>query len=136
MKLPLFAATTLLLLGAMPASAADIHVFTDRAHPVSGVPAKTIVTELDAGTRLEDELGAGLPGDASQAAALVQRRLEKGGAQLQRQLAEAYQGVAEAWSLGVAKLPAVVVGHRYVVYGEPDVAAALSSIARYRKERP
>ncbi|HEP9542705.1 TPA: DUF1525 domain-containing protein, partial [Pseudomonas aeruginosa] len=54
----------------------------------------------------------------------------------QRSLASAYQGVADAWGLGVAKVPAVVVDRRYVIYGEPDVALALSRIARYRREQP
>lgn len=45
-------------------------------------------------------------------------------------------GVADAWGLGVAKVPAVVVDRRYVIYGEPDVALALSRIARYRREQP
>ena len=46
------------------------------------------------------------------------------------------RGVADAWGLGVAKVPAVVVDRRYVIYGEPDVALALSRIARYRREQP
>ncbi|ELC7284837.1 TIGR03757 family integrating conjugative element protein [Pseudomonas aeruginosa] len=130
------AITALLLTLAFPASAADIRVFTGRGHPVRGVPSDALVTELDASTRLEEDLGADLPADADQAAALVQRRLEKGGSALQRSLASAYQGVADAWGLGVAKVPAVVVDRRYVIYGEPDVALALSRIARYRREQP
>ncbi|HEP9543345.1 TPA: DUF1525 domain-containing protein, partial [Pseudomonas aeruginosa] len=72
------AITALLLTLAFPASAADIRVFTGRGHPVRGVPSDALVTELDASTRLEEDLGADLPADADQAAALVQRRLEKG----------------------------------------------------------
>lgn len=30
-----------------------------------------------------------------------------------------------AWSLGITKIPAVVVDRRYVVYGESDMAKAL-----------
>jgi integrating conjugative element protein (TIGR03757 family) len=40
--------------------------------------------------------------------------------------------VLDAFSLGVTKVPAVVVDRRYVVYGEHDVAAALALIAAYR----
>ncbi|AZD86883.1 hypothetical protein C4K14_4061 [Pseudomonas chlororaphis subsp. aureofaciens] len=94
------------------------------------------MTQLDVGLQLEDELAAALPADPEQAAAVVQRRLEQGGAALQRRLAAAYQGVAEAWSLGVTKVPAIVVDHRYVIYGEPDVALALARIARYRVDHP
>ncbi|UQS92852.1 TIGR03757 family integrating conjugative element protein [Pseudomonas chlororaphis subsp. piscium] len=119
-----------------PAVAAQVHVFTDRAHPVRGAPTDADVTQLDVGLQLEDELAAALPADPEQAAAVVQRRLEQGGAALQRRLAAAYQGVAEAWSLGVTKVPAIVVDHRYVIYGEPDVALALARIARYRVDHP
>ncbi|MCP1107762.1 TIGR03757 family integrating conjugative element protein [Serratia nevei] len=136
MNLVLTANAALLAVIALPVTAADLHIFTDRTNPVRSVPAGAIVTELDAGIRLEDELGADLPADADQAATAVQRRLQAGGPALQRRLADAYQGVAKAWSLGVTKVPAVVVDHRYVVYGEPDVAQALSRIARYKREQP
>jgi len=48
----------------------------------------------------------------------------------------AYQGVADAWGLGIVKIPAVVVDRRYVVYGEPDVARAVARIDAYRSARP
>lgn len=139
MKLSHLAATALLALQAVtafPVLAVDIHVFTDRAHPVRSVPAGAAVVELDAAAQLEGELAADLPRDVGKAAHIVQRRLEHGGPELQRRLANAYQGVTEAWSLGVAKVPAVVVAHRYVVYGEPDIKLALAHIAQYRKEHP
>src|SRR3989344_4580720 len=63
-------------------------------------------------------------------------RLNQGGNDLQRRIAFAYQGITDAWSLGVTSLPAVVVDRRYVVYGEPDVARAVARIAQYRKAQP
>ena len=51
-------------------------------------------------------------------------------------LASAYQGVTDAWSLGITSLPAVVVDQRYVVYGEPDVARALARIEQHRRPQP
>ena len=60
---------------------------------------------------------------SGRAAALVQQRLRDGGQALQRRIGSAYQGVADAWGLGLAKVPAVVVDRRYVVYGEPDDVA-------------
>ncbi|WP_431819439.1 TIGR03757 family integrating conjugative element protein [Burkholderia sp. F1] len=136
MKLAHLAAAVLLAASTWPAIAADLHVFTDRAHSVRGVPAGTAVVELDAAARLEEELAASLPGDADKATSIVQRRLQQGGPDLQQRLVTAYQGVTEAWSLGVAKVPAVVFAHRYVVYGESDVSIALTRIAQYRKEHP
>ena len=62
--------------------------------------------------------------------------LESTGADLQGRIRQAYQGVADAWGLGIAKIPAVVVDRRYVVYGEADVARALAHIEEYRRARP
>ncbi|MPQ54851.1 TIGR03757 family integrating conjugative element protein, partial [Citrobacter telavivensis] len=77
-----------------------------------------------------------LPADPEQATAIVKRRLNNGGAGLQRRIASAYQGVADAWSLGVTSIPAVVVDQRYVVYGEPDVARAVARVAQHRRPQP
>jgi len=84
----------------------------------------------------EAELSAELPTDPEQATAIVKRRLSSGGADLQRRIASAYQGVTDAWSLGVTSLPAVVVDQRYVVYGEPDVARAIAGIEQHRRNQP
>lgn len=54
------------------------------------------------------------------------------GAALMEQLAIAQQGNADAWSVGVSKVPAVVIDRRYVVYGQPDVTAAMQTINRAR----
>ncbi|NQD96830.1 DUF1525 domain-containing protein, partial [Pseudomonas sp. CrR25] len=42
----------------------------------------------------------------------------------------------DAWSLGVTTIPAVIVDHRYVVYGEPDVAKAAALIEAHRRTQP
>jgi len=131
-------AMTMALCALLPTATAwgsEVRVFTDRLHPVTAIPGIRI-TELDAPTRLEAELAAQLPADRAQAAAIVQQRLQQGGFELQRRMASAYQGVADAWSLGVTKIPAVVVDGRYVVYGEPDVARALARIEAYRSPQP
>ncbi|MBN3849440.1 TIGR03757 family integrating conjugative element protein [Paraburkholderia sp. Ac-20342] len=126
----------LLAFDSSPVLAADIHVFSDRTHPIHSIPAGVQVVELDAAQQMDDQLTRGLPAHAEQAALLVRRRLEQGGTALQQRFASAYQGVTEAWGLGITKVPAVVVDHRYVIYGEPDVQRALSKIARFRKELP
>lgn len=116
--------------------AGDIWVITDSTHPVQGANAATRVIELDAAQRAEAQLAAGLPSDPQQAESILRQRLKDGGASLQGRLQAAYQGVTDAWSLGVASIPAVVVDRRYVVYGEARLDQALARIARYRKERP
>lgn len=131
----LLAAGLLAVLLGPSAWAADVLVVTDSRHPVQA-PAGVRIIELDQATRIEVELAAHLPADAQQAAALVRQRLHDGGEALQRRIGHAYQGVADAWGLGIAKIPAVVVDRRYVVYGEPDVSRAVARINAYRSTQP
>ena len=115
--------------------AADVVVVTDSHHPVKTMSGERLI-ELDAASRIEAELSAELPADPEQATAIVKRRLHEGAADFQRRIAKAYQGVADAWSLGITSIPAVVLDQRYVVYGEPDVARALARIEQYRRSQP
>lgn len=66
----------------------------------------------------------------------MQQRLKDGGNALQARLGMAYQGVVDAWSLGVTTIPAVIVDRLYVVYGEPDVAKAVALIEAHRRAQP
>lgn len=116
------------------ATATEVWVITDRAHPVTGQADRHIL--LDGVTQLESELATGLPSEADQAAGIVQQRLSQGGTGLQRRFAATWQGVTDAWSLGITKIPAVVVDRRYVVYGEADVAHAVARIEQHRREQP
>ncbi|MCB2005605.1 MAG: TIGR03757 family integrating conjugative element protein [Rhodoferax sp.] len=117
------------------ATAADVLVVTDSRHPVHA-PAGARVIELDQARRIEAELSVGLPADSARAAAIVQQRLRDGGEDLQRRIARAYQDVADAWDIGIAKLPAVVVDRRYVIYGDADVARAVARIETHRRAKP
>jgi len=127
--------TFLVLLGLWTSNAAaDVWVITDSHHPVTGSASVQRVIQLDAAQQIEAELSAHLPTDPQQATVLVQQRLNQGGQALQQRLHDAYQGVTDSWGLGIARIPAVVVNQRYVVYGEPDVDKALARIAQYRKE--
>jgi integrating conjugative element protein (TIGR03757 family) len=120
---------------APPAWASDVWVVTDQQHPVQA-RAGIRVIELDGPSRIQRELSAHLPSDPTQAAAVVRQRLQRGGPELQHRLAIAYQGVIDAWQLGVTKIPAVVVDHHYIVYGEPNIARALAWIEVYRRTHP
>ena len=123
------------LAGCPVASAAEVLVFTDLDHPVTSVPGARVV-ELDLPARTEADLAKGLPADPSRAAVLAQQRLRAVGDALQRRLRQACQGVADAWRLGVTKLPAVVVDRRFVVYGDADVRRAVAHIdASLRAQR-
>ncbi|MCQ4249787.1 MULTISPECIES: TIGR03757 family integrating conjugative element protein [Pseudomonadota] len=115
--------------------AADVVVVTDIHHPVKTMGGERLI-ELDEAPQIEAELSANLPTDPDQATAVVKRRLSTGGADLQRRIASAYQGVTDAWSLGITSIPAVVVDQRYVVYGEPDVARAVARVEQHRRAQP
>ena len=105
----------------------DIIVITDSSHPVKPMGGERII-ELDQPARIEAELSADLAADRNHASAFARQRLSTGRSDLQRRIVQAYQGVADAWSLGIAKSPAGGVDRRYVVYGEPDVARAITRI--------
>jgi len=92
--------------------------------------------QLDEQQRLEEQLSRLLPANPQQAAAAAQKLLSgPEGTRVQRDLLEAQQGVTDAWSVGVEKLPAVVVDRKYVVYGQPNVALALQAIEHSRGAR-
>lgn len=116
----------------VPASATEVWVITDREHPIQVTPGVRLI-ELDAPARIKAELSSKLPSDPAQASLIVQQRLKHGGAELQERLARAHQGVIDAWSLGVTKVPAIVVDRRYIVYGETDTLRALACVENYRR---
>ena len=125
----------LLSLLMLPAIAlAETLVFTDKSHPISSATGARLVL-LDQQQRLETDLSRDLPPDPQQAAAIIHARLNSpSGKRLQSDLAKAQQDLTDAWSMGIEKIPAVVVDRRYVVYGEPDVAKALELINRARNQ--
>ncbi|WP_122386103.1 TIGR03757 family integrating conjugative element protein, partial [Pseudomonas savastanoi] len=62
-----------------------------------------------------------------------QQRLKSNDAlRLQRDLALTQQNLVDAWSIGVTKVPAVVVDRKFVVYGETNATAAENRIAQWR----
>lgn len=113
--------------------AAEVWAITDRQHPIQSAPGVRLI-ELDAPSRIEAEFSRDLPADAAKAAAIATQRLKEDRTRLQ-ELAAAYQAVVDAWSLGIVKIPAVVVDRKFVVYGEPNVERALQQIARHRSEQ-
>lgn len=127
---------TAVLCGAIAAGAAhaETWVVTDSAHPVNlPVGASVRLIQLDEQLRLEEQISRSLPADPELAAAAARGILNgPDGVRLQQDLAKAQQGATDAWSVGVAKLPAVVVDRQYVVYGQPDVASALRAIEHAR----
>lgn len=117
------------------ATANAVWVVTDRLHPVHSVDGARVI-ELDAPARVEAMLSANLPANPHQAAILVQQRLTDDNGKFATQLTTTYQGAVDAWTLGVTKVPAVIVDQHYVVYGDADVAHAVARVQAYREVHP
>ena len=110
----------------------ETWVFTDHAHLVTNTADHRVIF-LDEQQRLEEHLTSKLPPDPTKAASTIQIYLaSREGTRFQHELTQAQQGITDAWSLGVEKIPAVVVDRRYVVYGESDVAKASALIDKAR----
>ncbi|WP_349571084.1 TIGR03757 family integrating conjugative element protein [Azotobacter salinestris] len=110
---------------------AETWIVTDSQHPVTHFPKGARLILLDEPERLEDKLTALLPKSPALAQRVFNQRLAAN-RPLADQLSQSLQGVAAAWSVGVRKVPAVVVERRFVVYGEPDVRQALMLIDRHK----
>lgn len=110
----------------------ETWVVTDHAHPVTNSADHRVIV-LDEKQRLEEHLTSKMPPDPIQAVATIQTYLASPeGTRFQHELTQAQQGITDAWSLGVEKIPAVVVDRRHVVYGEPDVDKAIRLVDKAR----
>jgi len=121
------------LLFGSAALAEPVQVFTDSAHPLQLAGSRQAqVIYLDEVERLEAALSEGLASNPEQAEKQALALLHSAkGQQLQRELLDAYAGLAQAWSLGITHVPAVLMdGH--VVYGETDVARAVKRIEAFK----
>ncbi|EFS2651874.1 TIGR03757 family integrating conjugative element protein [Salmonella enterica] len=106
-------------------SQATMVVYTDHAHPPAGVTGDTRVVWLDAPEQLQQSLFGSLASDPKDAERQAQAVIHSAGwQQKQTELAKAYQGLLQAWQMGLEKYPAVVSDDRYVVYGTADVGVA------------
>ena len=109
------------------ATAAGTVVYTDQHHPPSGVTPDVRIVYLDAPERWQQQQFGELSSDPRLAARQVQQVLNSTDwPHRQKELAEHYQGMLEAYQLGLAKYPAVVFDNRDVVYGTVDVPEAIA----------
>ncbi|EBA8598838.1 TIGR03757 family integrating conjugative element protein [Salmonella enterica] len=106
-------------------SIASTVVYTDRHHSPANVQADTRVVYLDETDQLAKSLFGPLSTNSSQAERQAQSVIHSPQwAQQQAVMAQAYQGLIQAWQLGLKKYPAVVFDDHDVVYGTADVAVA------------
>ena len=110
-------------------------VFTDSLHPPQNAGNHQVVY-LDAPEQLRAQFFGELPADPVQAEQAVKARMKSPvWGQMQQQLVQAYQGVLRAYSLKLAKYPAVVSDDNHVVYGTADVTVAEQLLAEFREAR-
>ncbi|ECG1480677.1 TIGR03757 family integrating conjugative element protein [Salmonella enterica subsp. enterica] len=123
-----------LLVVAVQAPAATV-VYTDSHHPPLNATSRQVVY-LDAPDTVQRQLFGELPTDPVQAAQVAKTIIQSPDwQQKQQQIAQAYQGVLQAYSLKLVKYPAVVFDDRYVVYGTSDVAVAEARLAELQEAR-
>lgn len=123
-----------LLAVAVQASAATV-VYTDTHHPPLNAASNQVVY-LDAPDTVQRQLFGELPADPVQAEQVAKIIIQSPDwQQKQQQITLAYQGVLQAYSLKLAKYPAVVFDDRYVVYGTADVVVAEARLAEFQGAR-
>ena len=123
-----------LLAVAVQAPAATV-VYTDSHHPPLNAASSQVVY-LDAPDTIQRQLFGELPTDPVQAGQVAKTVIQSlNWQQRQQQITQAYQGVLQAYSLKLAKYPAVVFDDRYVVYGTADVTVAEARLAEFQRAR-
>ncbi|HCI4281137.1 TPA: TIGR03757 family integrating conjugative element protein [Klebsiella variicola subsp. variicola] len=123
-----------LLTVAAQAPAATV-VYTDSHNPPLNA-ASIQVLYLDAPDTVQRQLFGELPADPVQAAQIAKNIIQSPEwQQKQQKIGLAYQGVLQAYSLKLAKYPAVVFDDRYVIYGTADVAVAEARLAEFQGAR-
>lgn len=111
---------------------AEVWVFTDSAHPVINLYPKYRIVLLNKPAQVMTQLNKDLPADPRRAETMVKQRLTP---ELHRTMQEILQGVIDAKTLGVQKIPAVVVDRQYVIYGENNVRKAVQTIEQQRRQQ-
>ncbi|EEC1173246.1 TIGR03757 family integrating conjugative element protein [Salmonella enterica subsp. houtenae serovar 44:z36,[z38]:-] len=107
-------------------------VYTDNHHPPLNAASAQVVY-LDAPDTVQHQIFGELPVDPAQAEQTAKTIIQSPDwQQKQQQIGLAYQGVLQAYSLKLAKYPAVVFDDRYVVYGTTDVAVAEAHLADFQ----
>ncbi|GAB2952568.1 TIGR03757 family integrating conjugative element protein [Hafnia psychrotolerans] len=108
-------------------------IYTDSSNPVSSPSPDIPVVYLDAPENVQRDIFGSLPANPALAEKQAWDLLNSlAFSSQQKQLVSAYQGLMKAWSLGLAKYPAVVFDDKWVVYGTTDVSVAMQHLADWR----
>ncbi len=108
-----------------------IEVFQLSTQHLRGTATATVYY-VDAIERADAALSAGLPPDATEAAAIAKRRFESLSAADRQAIAAGARGLAAASRYRLTKVPAIVFDGAAVVYGVDDVEKARALYRAWR----
>ncbi|KMW72100.1 hypothetical protein TI10_16065 [Photorhabdus luminescens subsp. luminescens] len=115
---------------------ASTVIYTDTSHPPLNADQNVQVVYLDKPEQLQSQLFSKLSADPQQAVKQARQILQSPSwHQQERHISQAYQGLLNAWTLGLKKFPAVVFDDDYVVYGTTDVRHARLLWETYQQEK-
>ncbi|HBC5065889.1 TPA: TIGR03757 family integrating conjugative element protein [Proteus mirabilis] len=112
-------------------SVASTTIYADSNTPLLNTEGSHIIY-LDAPNIIQQQLFNDLSCNPKQAEQQVRSIIQSSDwQQKQHQITQAYQGVLHAYTLKLAKYPAVVFDDRYVVYGTTDVVLAEKHLTQF-----
>lgn len=118
-------------------STAQTVIYTTTRSPVKNPEPGVLVYQLDSADRLEKSLFPALSDNPAEAEQQVRGIMQQPDWKVREaQLTAAYQVLTDAWSLGIARVPAVVFDDRYVVYGTTDTTLAKQLFDKWREQQP
>lgn len=125
------------LFSTVPTAWAQTTIYTTSRYPVTDVEPGVQVFVLDEAQRLEQALFPPLADKEQLAEQQARQRMQQPDWKtVEARLTGAYQSLVTAWSLGVEKVPAVVIDGRYVVYGTTDTRQAQQKLDEWREQQP
>lgn len=108
-------------------------IFTNNNNLLLGTPTNTVIYNLDDPERLISNAFSSLPSDRKTAEKHSQKVMSsKNWQQQDAALRESFKGVIKAWSLGIEKVPAIVMEGRFVVYGTTNVEVAREKLKQFQ----
>lgn len=111
----------------------DIIIFTTADYPITQLAANISVYYLDVPEKLTSETFSSLPADSKSAEQQARKIMSSSEWQQQdAALRESFKGVIKAWSLGIEKVPAIVMEGRFVVYGTTNVEVAREKLKQFQ----
>ncbi|HEN3291963.1 TPA: TIGR03757 family integrating conjugative element protein [Yersinia enterocolitica] len=108
-------------------------IFTNNDNLLSDIPVSTTIYNLDAPADLVSKAFGTLSSESEIAKKHSQKIMSsKNWQQQDAALRESLKGVIKAWSLGIEKVPAIVMEGRFVVYGTTNVELAREKLKQFQ----